>query len=54
MSMEDIFVFNVNFLYRYLKPLIEGGFVYAAQPPLYLLKHGKEEHYLYSDEELDD
>lgn len=28
------------------------AFVYAAQPPLYLLKHGKEEHYLYSDEVL--
>ena len=47
-------ILMLTFLYRYLKPLIEGGFVYAAQPPLYLLKHGKEEHYLYSDEELDD
>ena len=45
-------ILMLTFLYRYLKPLIEGGFVYAAQPPLYLLKHGKEEHYLYSDEEL--
>ena len=41
-------------LYRYLRPLVEGGFVYAAQPPLYLLKHGKDEYYCYSDEELDD
>ena len=38
----------------YLRPLVEGGFVYAAQPPLYLLKHGKDEYYCYSDEELDD
>ena len=44
----------LTFLYRYLKPLIENGFVYAAQPPLYLLKHGKDEHYCYSDEELED
>uniref|UniRef100_UPI0025DEE887 DNA topoisomerase subunit B n=1 Tax=uncultured Thomasclavelia sp. TaxID=3025759 RepID=UPI0025DEE887 len=37
-------ILMLTFLYRYLKPLIENGFVYAAQPPLYLLKHGKEEH----------
>ncbi|MFV0394758.1 MAG: DNA gyrase subunit B, partial [Coprobacillaceae bacterium] len=46
-------ILMLTFLYRYLKPLIEQGFVYAAQPPLYLLKHGKEEHYLYSDDELE-
>ena len=47
-------ILMLTFLYRYLKPLIENGFVYAAQPPLYLLKHGKEEYYCYSDEELED
>ncbi len=47
-------ILMLTFLYRYLKPLIEQGYVYAAQPPLYLLKHGKDNHYLYSDEELDD
>ena len=47
-------ILMLTFLYRYLKPLIENGFVYAAQPPLYLLKHGKDEHYCYSDEELED
>lgn len=47
-------ILMLTFLYRYLKPLIEGGFVYAAQPPLYLLKHGKDEYYCYSDEELED
>jgi len=45
-------ILMLTFLYRYFKPLIEQGFVYAAQPPLYLLKHGKDEHYLYSDAEL--
>lgn len=44
----------LTFLYRYLRPLIEQGFVYIAQPPLYLVKQGKEEHYLYSDDELDE
>ena len=47
-------ILMLTFLYRYLRPLVEGGFVYAAQPPLYLLKHGKDEYYCYSDEELDD
>ena len=47
-------ILMLTFLYRYLKPLIEQGFIYAAQPPLYLLKQGKDEHYLYSDEELDE
>lgn len=47
-------ILMLTFLYRYLKPLIEQGFIYAAQPPLYLLKHGKDEHYLYSDDELND
>ena len=46
-------ILMLTFLYRFLKPLIEQGFVYAAQPPLYLLKHGKDEHYLYSDYELE-
>lgn len=46
-------ILMLTFLYRFLKPLIEEGFVYAAQPPLFLLKHGKEEHYLYSDYELE-
>jgi len=44
----------LTFLYRYLRPLIEGGFVYIAQPPLYLFKYGKEEHYLYEPEELEE
>ena len=50
---EHICILMLTFLYRYLKPLIEQGFVYIAKPPLYLLKQGKEEHYLYSDEELE-
>lgn len=41
----------LTLLYRYFRPLIDGGFVYIAQPPLYKIKKGKEIHYAYSDEE---
>jgi DNA gyrase subunit B len=41
----------LTLLYRYFKPLIEGGFVYIAQPPLYKVKRGKEVLYFYSEEE---
>lgn len=38
-------------LYRYFRPVIDGGFVYIAQPPLYKISKGKEVHYAYTDEE---
>jgi DNA gyrase subunit B len=41
----------LTLLYRYFKPVIEGGFVYIAQPPLYKIKRGKEVKYVYSEEE---
>lgn len=37
--------------YRYFRPILDGGFVYIAQPPLYKLNRGKEIKYVYSDEE---
>lgn len=43
----------LTFFYRYMQPLILAGKVYIAQPPLYLVKKGKEHWYLYSDEELE-
>ncbi len=43
----------LTLFYRYFKPLIEAGFIYIAQPPLYKLKHGKEIHYFYLEEEKD-
>lgn len=42
----------LTFLYRYMRPLIEAGMVYIAQPPLYQVSKGKEVYYAYSDEEL--
>ncbi|HHY37613.1 MAG TPA: DNA topoisomerase (ATP-hydrolyzing) subunit B [Clostridia bacterium] len=42
----------LTFFFRYMKPLIEEGYIYIAQPPLFLVKAGKEEKYLYSEGEL--
>jgi DNA gyrase subunit B len=41
----------LTLLYRYFRPLIDGGFIYIAQPPLYKIKKGKEIFYCYSEEE---
>ena len=41
----------LTFFFRYMRPLIENGYVYAAQPPLFRVKKGKEIYYTYSDKE---
>ncbi|AKL93532.1 DNA gyrase subunit B [Clostridium aceticum] len=42
----------LTFFFRYMKPLVELGHIFAAQPPLYKIKKGKAEYYAYSDKEL--
>ena len=44
----------LTFFYRYMTPLIENGYVYAAQPPLFRVKKGKDIYYTYSDREQEE
>jgi DNA gyrase subunit B len=44
----------LTFFFRYMKPLIERGNIYIAQPPLYKVEYNKKSHYLFNDQELSD
>ena len=42
----------LTFFFRYMRPLVENGHIYIAQPPLYKVRRNKEEYYVYNDKEL--
>ncbi|MFI5412768.1 MAG: hypothetical protein ACHQX1_02660, partial [Candidatus Micrarchaeales archaeon] len=44
----------LTFLYRYMRPLIERGYVYIGQPPLYKVTRGRDVRYVYTDQQLTD
>ncbi|MCD7873024.1 MAG: DNA topoisomerase (ATP-hydrolyzing) subunit B [Clostridiales bacterium] len=44
----------LTFFFRYMKPLVEGGFIYLAQPPLFKVSKGKKSQYAFSNEERDE
>ena len=44
----------LTFFFRFMRPLIEHGHIYFAQPPLYKISYQRKEHYVYSDEQLDE
>ena len=43
----------LTLFFRYLRPLVDGGYIFIAQPPLFKLKRGKEERYAYTDAEME-
>jgi DNA gyrase subunit B len=46
-------ILMLTFFYRYMKPLVENGYVYIAMPPLYKVTKSKKEYYVYNDFELE-
>ena len=53
MDGHHITTLMLTFFYRYLRPLVEGGYVYLAQPPLYRINVGKQTHWAMDDRQRD-
>ena len=51
---EHIRILLLTLFYRFFRPIVEGGYVYAAQPPLYKVTYGKNIKYVLTDEELNE
>ena len=51
---SHIRVLLLTLFYRFFRPIVEGGYVYAAQPPLYRIQHGKTRKYVLNEEERDE
>jgi DNA gyrase subunit B len=50
---SHIRILLLTFFYRFMRPLIEGGYIYIAQPPLYKVEYHGKQYYAYNDEQLD-
>ncbi|MBR6289576.1 MAG: DNA topoisomerase IV subunit B, partial [Acholeplasmatales bacterium] len=50
---EHICILLLTFFYRFMRGLIEAGYIYVAKPPLYRIQFGKQMDYVYSDEDLE-